>query len=95
MLSLFIVYVIIIPKIIIQENNKTNADLTMNFIHNYVYNSFWYSASKFYSNEFYSIIKILNTTFLSFTTPKNKGALSNSRVGNLSTDYCTLQFKES
>lgn len=35
---------------------------------------------KIYSNEFYSIIKILNTTFLSFTTLKSK-------------IYSTIKFK--
>lgn len=49
---------------------------------------------KIYSNKFYSIIKILNTTFLSFTTLKSKIALENSRVGNFITDYCTLHFRE-
>lgn len=45
----------------------------MKIIH--MYKTVLVFSFKIYSNEFYSIIKILNTTFLSFTTLKGKIAL--------------------
>lgn len=49
----------------------------MKIIHTYIhmYITVLVFSFKIYSNEFYSIIKILNTTFLSFTTLKSKIAL--------------------
>lgn len=49
----------------------------MKIIHTYIhmYITVLVFSFKIYSNEFYSIIKILNTTFFSFTTLKSKIAL--------------------
>lgn len=58
---------------IIKDKNKINAVFTMKIIH--MYKTVLVFSFKIYSNEFYSIIKILNTTFLSFTTLKSKIAL--------------------